>query len=1102
MGASTRGGKRQTPREFKLNRSDLFSLRINPDQKDHKCDGNFPALAEMGGIRGLAYFLLSDCERGISLDESQMAKRRSTYGPNLLPKKELRPLWEHCLEQLEDFLLQVLLIAGLVSTILGSIESPSHGWYEGVAIWLACALVTGVGGYNNYKQEREFEELENRKEPPKCNVIRNGQDFNIPNAELLVGDICVLSAGALVPADGVWVGDLTTPDIFVDESTITGESEAKKKNFANPFLLSGTSVQSGEAHMLVTSVGTDSKSGEILADLVGETPQTPLQEKLDTLAIQIGYFGTGVAIALFIILVAFWFAEQERLKDCEPTTSSEPCDDAYTSTAWFKWVDYFIIAVTVIVVAVPEGLPLAVNVSLAYSMAQMFDDQILVKVLKACETMGNATHICSDKTGTLTQNVMTVTDLRLGNQTINENSSPLPTERKAYPEAVFSTLVTALACNSKVTPKSVDPETGVKYEHKGPPEKWAWDLNDSTQTEVGMIAFLLKDGYGVWNPEQRCAEDAGLDGLTIIRNKHPIVLSTPFASVNKYSAVVLMENGKYRRYFKGASERIINMCANGMTFGASGQEEKFDIDGAMAYKNQLENQAKRVLAICYKDYDQLAADPEIDGKKLAPPLPTDATFLAIMGIQDPLRPDSTDSVRTCQRAGIIVRMVTGDSYATAKAIAINCDILTNFHELDRKNRERDADGRFIIDAKEQFVLDGMEFEELHLHFPEDFKQIIPHVRVLARSLPYHKKILVQYLQGEGSNPDLDGVVGATGDGTNDAPALKAAAVGLAMESGTDVAKAAADIRILDDKFSSVVRAVMWGRCVYDNICKFVQFQLTVNIVALVLTLVSALAGVEEPPLKAVQLLWVNLIMDTMAALALGTEKPLPKLLERNPFTKSVSLIRPVMWRNLLSQSVLQLVLMFIFLFAPHLIFKDVCTDCTLEQYNDCEEPGSESCDYDAGCMIADTNTGCYPIHSRYHYTVIFNSFVWCQIWNEINSRKVARELNVFEGFFTNGIFVGVILFTAVLQALLVEYGGGFTQTTGLDAGAWLICIALGLTALPFGLAVRLVPAEKFMPNFYEAGERELDRDIVFANHTLTKEGYEQEYAFLTALRKE
>jgi calcium-translocating P-type ATPase len=675
---------------------------------------------------------------------------------------------------------------------------------------------------------------------------------------------------------------------------------------------------------------------------------TPLQERLEVLANQIGVAGTGVASVLFVVLIIFWAVD--LIKHSKSFVSGLP-----------NVLQFFIISITLIVVAVPEGLPLAVTISLAYSMSKMLADNNLVRVLSACETMGNATMICSDKTGTLTQNQMTVTSVVIGGRFFRER---LPTVED-IPSNLLVTLLQGEALNSKVfiaPPKPEDPPNA--------PIKYA----GGNQTACALLRWAITLG---------CDFEA-------IRRRVKIEKAYPFSSTKKQGSVLVRQGGGSRLYVKGAVESILSRTR--FLMSADGKSEPLDNDMRAKVSRTVDAMTRRGLrciGMAFQDfgpiqYNELGEVIDHDESQEA------FTLLAITGIKDPLRPGVPSAVKKCQQAGIIVRMVTGDHIETAKFIARDAGILT---------------------SPSQIAMTGPDFRAMT---DSEKAEIIPRLRVLARSSPLDKEILVRWLKEQGN------VVAVTGDGTNDAPALKAADVGLAMGiQGTDVAKKASSIIILDDDFSTIVKSVMWGRSVYDNIKKFVQFQITVNIIALMITLIGAFNPARSVPLTAVQLLWVNLIMDTMAALALGTEIPTMELLDRKPFAKTSSLISRLMWRNILGQSVLQLTVLLVILYSGDKIWG-------------------------------------VPLDSVEHYTLLFNSFVWLQVFNEINSRKCNGEQNVFSGFFTNAIFVGVLVFTAVLQIILVQFCGSFAQTTPLSIAQWGECILIGAFSLPWGAVVRLV----------------------------------------------
>jgi calcium-translocating P-type ATPase len=606
---------------------------------------------------------------------------------------------------------------------------------------------------------------------------------------------------------------------------------------------------------------------------------------------------------------------------------------------------------------------------LAYSMQQMLDDKNMVRVLAACETMVNATMICSDKTGTLTKNEMTVTSCVVGGKMYRK---ALPTAAELHPK-LLQAIQEEGALNSKVfvvPPSATDPPNT--------PTKFA----GGNQTAASMLRWVI--GLG-------CDYEA-------LRRQVKIEKAYPFNSDKKRSAVLVKQGNGSRLYAKGAFEAILSQSRS--IFLNDGFVAP--LDDAMRAKlirhaSSMAKTGLRCLAVAYQDLGPIQYD---ENSEVLDHKASDESFtlLAITGIKDPLRDGVREAVRACQNAGIIVRMVTGDHIDTACFIARDAGILT---------------------SPDQAAVLGVDFRSMT---DAEKAERIPNLRVLARSSPTDKEILVRWLKSQGQ------VVAVTGDGTNDAPALKEADVGLAMGiQGTEVAKKASHIIILDDNFATIVKSVMWGRSVYDNIRKFVQFQITINLVALLTTLVGAFTASRQAPLKAVQLLWVNLIMDTMAALALGTERPTMALLDRKPFSRNAPLISRVMWRNIIGQAVLQITIMLTILLAGYKIW-----------------------DFPMHDAKADTSK---------HFTMIFNTFVWLQIFNEINSRKVNGEPNVFENFFANYIFAAVLFFTAVTQVLMVEVFGAWAQTQGLNLTEWFSCIGLGFLSIPWGFLVRMIEVD-------------------------------------------
>eukprot|EP01101_Sappina_pedata_P004273 TRINITY_DN1782_c1_g1_i2.p1 TRINITY_DN1782_c1_g1~~TRINITY_DN1782_c1_g1_i2.p1 ORF type:complete len:959 (+),score=539.43 TRINITY_DN1782_c1_g1_i2:44-2920(+) len=904
---------------------------------------------KFGSVAELAKGLNTDLSTGIASTEveSHFAERRAVFGKNVLPEAPLRSLGELIFEGLQDTTLIMLMIAAVISLVLGIAENPAHGWIEGTAILIAVFLVVMVASVNDYQKERQFRKLNEKKENKLIKVIRGGEQQEISTYEINVGELIVLATGDIPPADGVLVEGQS---VQVDNSAINGESEEVKVNQKLPFIYASSMVCNGYGRMIATCIGPNSVAGRTMEKLQVRSEETPLQEKLGVLANdQIATAGLIAAGTILVVLT---------IKLAIVT---------YLSGHGFSWhlitqvVGYFVTAITIVVVAVPEGLPLAVTIALAYSMLQMVKDQNLVRHLDACETMGGATTICSDKTGTLTKNQMTVVKGWFGG--------------KLY--------------DSVADIK----ELGADFEgalHEG--------INTNTtvylgKTEKGIIEFIgNKTECALLNLSKSLGAN-----YNNVRSSTKVYKLYPFSSLNKSMTVVVeRDQGNYRAHTKGASEIVTQLCKS--YINTSGDlvpitpEIKKDLDATIL---NLASQGLRTIGLVYRD---VASTEKVDWEH--GPSTQDSILVGIAGIKDPLRDEVKGAVAECQSAGIVVRMVTGDNINTAKRIAEECGILT-------------AGG---------IAIEGPDFRKLS---EAEMDKIIPNLQVMARSSPTDKHLLVNRLKALGE------VVAVTGDGTNDAPALKEAHVGFAMGiQGTEVAKEASDIILMDDNFSSIVKAVMWGRNVYDSIRKFLQFQLTVNVVAVLLAFIGAVFNDEgESPLRPVQLLWVNLIMDTLAALALATDPPSHDLLKRPPYGKDDQLITNRMWLNIIGQSIFQMIVNLILLFGGSALFG-------LEQ------------------------------DSVLHRTLIFNVFVVCQLFNELNCRKLGVNENIFDGLLTNHLCLGIFFFTGIMQFLLVQFGGEWVGTVPLNATQWVACIAVGALSIPVAFLLRLVPVKEV--NYHRA----------------------------------
>nr|XP_016510969.1 PREDICTED: calcium-transporting ATPase 1, chloroplastic-like [Nicotiana tabacum] len=906
---------------------------------------NLRKLKVHGAVQGIANKLSTSITDGICTSADLLNQRKEIYGINKFAESPQRGFWIFVWEALQDTTLMILAVCAFVSLVVGIItEGWPKGAHDGLGIVASILLVVFVTATSDYRQSLQFKDLDKEKKKITVQVTRNGYRQKISIYDLLPGDVVHLGIGDQVPADGLFLSGFS---LLIDESSLTGESEPINVTAENPFLLSGTKVRDGSCKMLITTVGMRTQWGKLMATLSeGGDDETPLQVKLNGVATIIGKIGLFFAVITFAVLVQGLYSHKLR----EGSHWSWSMDDAQ------EMLEYFAIAVTIVVVAVPEGLPLAVTLSLAFAMKKMMNDKALVRHLAACETMGSATTICSDKTGTLTTNHMTVVKACIcGKITEIESSKDGSKFCSEVSNSALRILIQSIFNNTGG--EIVKNEDG-KIEILGTP------------TEAALLEFGLLLG-GNFQEE---------------RQSSTLVKVEPFNSMKKRMGVVIELPGKgLRAHCKGASEIILAACDS--VLSSSGEIVPLDEASINNLKDTIElfaNEALRTLCLAYKDIsDEYPAEN---------PIPFEGyTCIGIVGIKDPVRLGVKESVAICRSAGITVRMVTGDNINTAKAIARECGILTD-------------DG---------IAIEGPVFR---MKSEAELQEIIPKLQVMARSSPMDKHTLVKHLR-----TTFQEVVAVTGDGTNDAPALHEADIGLAMGiAGTEVAKESADVIILDDNFSTIVTVAKWGRSVYVNIQKFVQFQLTVNVVALIVNFSSAcLTG--NAPLTAVQLLWVNMIMDTLGALALATEPPNGDLMKRSPVGRKGNFISNVMWRNILGQSLYQFVVIWYLQTSGKALF---------------HLDGS-----DANLILN---------------TLIFNSFVFCQVFNEISSRDMDK-INVFNGILNNYVFVSVLGCTVLFQIIIVEFLGTFASTCPLTWHQWFTSVAIGFLGMPIAAAIKMIP---------------------------------------------
>lgn len=856
-----------------------------------------------------------DFRRGLNLDE--VAASAARHGVNRFTPLPKKTLFDFVKAAFGDLMLKVLIVAAVVSVGLGL---RSGEYIDGIAICVAVMVVVIVGTLNELRAQRDYSALEDASAQEFVRVVREGVVTELDTTELVVGDVIDVRLGDILPADAIYGSG---SELLVGEAQITGEPETVKVN--GDELFASSKVLDGGGRAVIASVGDGTVFGKIRADVTREPSPTPLQERLEVFAGRIGVLGSVVAAFTFFALLGSELAGDEL------------------SLGWNidlleAVVEALTVAVTIVVVTVPEGLPLAVTLSLAYTTRRMASEQALVRELAACETMGSATIVCSDKTGTMTFGRMEAAFLWRGAGL--EDAADV----RFDPEA-DGAWVRGIATNSSADLVRAD---------DAPADAEPTVSGNSTE---GALLMLLNRG--------------GTDYSTV-RDANPVTDRIEFNSVRKFmqSSISAPTGGGSEVHVKGAPEIVLERCAH-LPSGAT-------TDVIRAEITDVATRGYRTLGF--------AAGPSDD----------DLTFLGFAAIADQMRPEIPQSVARCRNAGVQVMMITGDIPETAYEIARQANVATEPSE----------------------VLTGAEFREMS---DDEVKRRLASTTVMARALPEDKKRMANILQEEGH------VVAMTGDGVNDAPALVAADVGFGMGSGSQVAAEASDIVIVDDDFSTIVRAIRWGRAVFENIRKFLMFQLTVNVVALGVALLAALFGYGTP-LTPVQLLWVNLIMDSLAAVAFTLQEPSDELYDQQPHGRTEPLISRFMWTNIIALGLFMFVLVWLVLTTGIVI--------------------------DVGDVVAGVDE--LSDDEALRNTAVFNTFVMLQFFNAFNSRAVRAGRSPFTDLALKSNFVAIMGGIFVTQVLIITFGGPVFETEPLGIREWLITIGLGLTVVPVSAVVRSI----------------------------------------------
>ena len=870
------------------------------------------------------------------LTQQQVEESRRKHGKNVLTQIPPDPLWKKILEGFKDPMIMILLVALAVQVILWLMHKAE--WYEPVCVLVAILLANGVASVSEHSQEGKASLLKAEEESKEMTkILRNGELKEMHVSEVVVGDIIFLQAGDKLPADG----EIVDGELRVDQAALNGETEeAKKYPNANGdsydikdlvntyYAYRGTVVVSGEAYMEVKVIGDKTLFGELALEVQEDTRETPLQVKLAKLAKQISMFGYIGATAIIIGVIAINVVRGT----VEPSISG-----------WLTLIiEAVTVAVTIIICAVPEGLPMLTSILLSFQSIRMIKDNVLVRKINGLETAGSLSLLFTDKTGTITEGRLSVVELATGNQRIFTKLGELPASMR-------SDIITGIGLNNSATVSGND-------------------IIGGNSTDRAMMAFLM--GENAVNAMSR--ED--------------VVSFNPFNSTKKMSDVTITVGGKTVTYIKGAPERIIERCAQ--FIDETGTVRPLDVETQSSLLNYMDGQAGRSMRLL--GVAKTEGDP--DGR--------DLTLVCVLSIRDNVRKEVIPAIKEVQDAGIQVVMVTGDRKETAVAIAKESGLLREPSDV------------------------AMTSAEMAQKTDDELKQIIPNLRVVARALPTDKSRLVRCAQ------ELNMVVGMTGDGVNDSPALKKADVGFAMGSGTEVAKEAGDITILDDNFTSIDKAILYGRTMFKSIRKFLIFQLTVNVAAVLTCFLAPFFG-ENEILTVVQLLLVNLAMDTLAAIAFGSEPALKEYMKEKPISRDASIVsKPMLFEIIISA---------LYITAACLCIRFLPALRSLLGVTEAAYPGVS------------------PL-SVVLNSAVFATFMMCITFNGFNART--EHVNVFENIGRNTNFLLVMGVIFVAQFIFVTFGGAVLSVHALTATTWIVCLVIAFLVIPLDVIRKMVMGKK------------------------------------------